>query len=122
MMNILDYLVGNTDRHWGNWGLLVDNRTNQAVSLHALMDFNQSFQSYHTLEGANCQTVYPRKQNQKEAAVEAVAKIGLNQIAEIREEWFQGRENEYRMLRKRLESLKAAEKAPCEWQRNNGQL
>ena len=122
MMNILDYLVGNTDRHWGNWGLLVDNRTNQAVSLHALMDFNQSFQSYHTLEGANCQTVYPRKQNQKEAAVEAVAKIGLNQIAEIREEWFQGRENEYRMLRKRLESLKAAEKAQCEWQRNNGQL
>ena len=100
----------------------MDNRTNQAVSLHALMDFNQSFQSYHTLEGANCQTVYPRKQNQKEAAVEAVAKIGLNQIAEIREEWFQGRENEYRMLRKRLESLKAAEKAPCEWQRNNGQL
>ena len=25
MMNILDYLVGNTDRHWENWGLLVDN-------------------------------------------------------------------------------------------------
>ena len=24
MMNILDYLVGNTDRHWENWGLLVD--------------------------------------------------------------------------------------------------
>lgn len=20
MMNIVDYLVGNTDRHWGNWG------------------------------------------------------------------------------------------------------
>lgn len=23
MMNIIDYLVGNTDRHWGNWGILV---------------------------------------------------------------------------------------------------
>ena len=22
MMNIVDYLIGNTDRHWGNWGLL----------------------------------------------------------------------------------------------------
>ena len=25
MMNIIDYLIGNTDRHWGNWGFLVDN-------------------------------------------------------------------------------------------------
>lgn len=49
MMNILDYLVGNTDRHWGNWGLLIDNRTNQAISLHALMDFNQAFQVYEKL-------------------------------------------------------------------------
>ena len=23
MMNLIDYLVGNTDRHWGNWGFLV---------------------------------------------------------------------------------------------------
>ena len=29
MMNILDYLIGNTDRHWGNWGFWLDNRTNQ---------------------------------------------------------------------------------------------
>jgi hypothetical protein len=29
MMNILDYLIGNTDRHWGNWGLFVDNATNK---------------------------------------------------------------------------------------------
>ncbi len=122
MMNILDYLIGNTDRHWGNWGLLVDNRTNQAVSLHALMDFNQSFQSYETLEGANCQTVYPRKLNQKEAAVEAAEKIGLNQIAEIQEDWFRGREKEYGILMKRLERLKEAEKASCEQRRNSSQL
>ena len=32
MMNILDYLVGNTDRHWGNWGFLVDNRTGQTAA------------------------------------------------------------------------------------------
>ena len=40
MMNILDYLVGNTDRHWENWGLLVDNETNRPIRLHDLMDFN----------------------------------------------------------------------------------
>lgn len=43
MMNILDYLVGNTDRHWGNWGFLFDNETGEILRLHDLMDFNQVF-------------------------------------------------------------------------------
>lgn len=67
MMNILDYLVGNTDRHWENWGLLIDNRNNEPVCLHALMDFNQAFRAYDTLEGAGCQTVRPILMTQKEA-------------------------------------------------------
>lgn len=29
MMNIVDYLIGNTDRHWGNWGFLVNNANNK---------------------------------------------------------------------------------------------
>lgn len=33
-MNILDYLVGNTDRHPENWGFLIDNETNRPVSLY----------------------------------------------------------------------------------------
>lgn len=111
MMNILDYLVGNIDRHWGNWGFLVDNRTNRPVSLHALMDFNQAFQSYDSLEGANCQTLYPRKISQKEAALEAVQKVGLNQIAEIDKSWFSGREKEYDMLMKRFAVLKDAKRS-----------
>ena len=60
MMNILDYLVGNTDRHWENWGLLVDNETNQPIRLHDLMDFNRAFQQYDTLDGASCLTVGKR--------------------------------------------------------------
>ena len=59
MMNIIDYLIGNTDRHWGNWGVLVDNISNKPVSLHKLMDFNQAFQAYDTIDGANCQTLIP---------------------------------------------------------------
>lgn len=106
MMNIIDYLVGNTDRHWGNWGLLIDNKTNKPVSLHPLMDFNQSFNSYDNIEGANCQTVLPRIMTQREAAIEAVGKIGLNQIAEINKQWFEGRTAEYEMLQKRLIEIK----------------
>ncbi|MBE6008917.1 MAG: hypothetical protein E7235_06940 [Lachnospiraceae bacterium] len=105
MMNILDYLIGNTDRHWGNWGLLVDNKTNKPISLHPLMDFNQSFNAYDTLEGANCQTVMPSSMTQKEAAIEAVKKIGLNQMAKIEKSWFSGRELDYTMFINRLELL-----------------
>ena len=87
MMNLLDYLVGNTDRHWGNWGFLTDNRTNKLLQLYPLMDFNKSFLAYDTLDGARCQT-NAKGQSQREAALEAVKCVGLNQIAEIKPEWF----------------------------------
>lgn len=87
MMNIVDYLIGNTDRHWGNWGVLVDNQTNEPVRLYDLMDFNRAFEAYDTLDGAKCLTT-TKNQNQREAAIEAVKKVGLNQIREIDEKWF----------------------------------
>ena len=105
MMNILDYLTGNTDRHWGNWGFLVDNQTNKPVGLHELMDFNRAFSAYDTLEGANCQTVLPRILTQKEAAQEAVEKIGLNQHREVEREWFGDRMQEYEMFLDRRDLL-----------------
>ena len=82
MMNIVDYLVGNTDRHWGNWGFWVDNHSNRLEKLHPLMDFNRAFQAYDTVEGARCLTV---KENisQREAAERGVRVIGLNQIKPI---------------------------------------
>lgn len=107
MMNILDYLIGNTDRHWGNWGFLVDNGTNQPVSLHPLMDFNQAFRSYDQLDGANCLTVLPRHMTQKEAALEAVSQIGLNQLHPINPNWFENREPDYQMLTRRLNALRS---------------
>ena len=105
MMNIVDYLVGNTDRHWGNWGLLIDNRTNKPIRLYDLMDFNKAFQAYDTVEGANCLTVQ-RKMSQKEAAIEAVQKVGLNQIKEVEDMWFKEKDTK-EMFYKRLELLKS---------------
>lgn len=109
MMNIIDYLVGNTDRHWGNWGLLVDNATNQPIRLYDLMDFNKAFQAYDTLEGANCLTTVT-KMTQKDAAIEAVKAIGLNQIKEVDLAWFTDAAAK-KMFEKRLALLKAQEKA-----------
>lgn len=105
-MNILDYLVGNIDRHPENWGFLVDNQTNECVSLYPIMDFNQSFGSYDTIEGANCQTAYPQRVTQREAAIESVKQIGLCQIKDIDENIFADAVEWKEMFYKRLEELK----------------
>lgn len=105
MMNILDYLVGNTDRHWGNWGFLFDNETGEILRLHDLMDFNQAFSAYDSPEGVACQTIPDRKLTQREAALEAVRRIGLNQMEEVKGEWF-GKNVAWReMFWRRLEEL-----------------
>lgn len=82
-MNILDYLVGNIDRHPENWGFLVDNQTNECISLYPIMDFNQSFGSYDTIDGAMCLTGRGEIKTQREAAIEAVKIIGLRQIRNV---------------------------------------
>lgn len=105
-MNILDYLVGNTDRHQENWGFLIDNTTNQPISLYPLMDFNMSFQTYDKVDGANCLTVGSRKLSQREAAIEAVKAIGLRQIRDVVMSIFEGMDQEREMFKLRLAELK----------------
>ncbi len=105
-MNILDYLTGNTDRHPENWGFLIDNDTNKYISLYPVLDFNQCFLAYDEVDGANCQTVLPERMTQREAAIEAVRKIGLRQIKEVDMSMFGGMEKEGEMFQKRLAELK----------------
>lgn len=105
-MNILDYLTGNTDRHPENWGFLVDNSTNQYVSLYPIMDFNQCFLSYDTIDGATCQTVPKRPVTQREAAIEAVRSVGLRQIREMDMSLFGDMKKEANMFLRRLDELK----------------
>ena len=108
MMNIIDYLVGNTDRHWGNWGVLVRNINNKPARLYDLMDFNQAFHSYDNIEGANCQTMFGEPINQKDAAVRSVKKIGLNQIKEVDKECFSELPQFYEMFCERLRLLQSS--------------
>ncbi len=105
MMNIIDYLIGNTDRHWGNWGFWVDNKNNKLLRLHPLMDYNKAFLSYETLSGARCHAT-DGKLSQKEAAAEAVRNIGLNQIRQIDPTWFDD-EKIKDMFFQRLDFLKS---------------
>lgn len=106
MMNVVGYLIGNTDRHWGNWGIMVNNLDNMPVCFHKLMDFNQVFNVYDSLEGANCQTTFGAHVTQKDAAIQAVKEIGLNQIKEIDKENFSKLSKYYDMFCRRLQLLK----------------
>jgi len=105
MMNIVDYLIGNTDRHWGNWGFLIDNKTNKPIGLYPLMDFNKAFNAYTTIDGAKCQTA-SNHISQKDAAIDAVKQIGLNMIANVEACWFKDSDI-YNMFVKRLNLLKS---------------
>ena len=112
-MNIIDYLVGNTDRHWGNWGVWIDNNTNKILGLHPLMDFNKAFTSYDSIDGALCQT-HPGHYSQKDAAIEAVNQIGLNQLSEVDKEWFSSKE-QWLMFNERLDVLRNVQHPKEEW-------
>ena len=103
------YLVGNTDRHPENWGFLIDNDTNRWISLYPVMDFNQSFLSYDTLDGASCQPLFPAVVSQKDAAIDAVKHIGLRQIREVDMSIFGRFTQEAAMFERRLAELRKAE-------------
>jgi hypothetical protein len=67
---------------------------------------SQSFKAYDTMEGALCLTVQGKQpMTQQEAATEAVAKIGLNQIAPIPDALFAGRDDVREMFWKRYRAL-----------------
>ena len=68
------------------------------------MDFNKAFLAYDTLDGALCQT-NTKRQSQREAALEGVCAVGLNQIAGVQAEWFDDPAR-WQMFRSRLEELK----------------
>ena len=104
MMNIIDYLVGNTDRHRGNWGFWIDNATNLPLKLHPPDGSQQVFSGYENIEGARCLTT-GTPMNQLDAAMIGVRSVGLNQIREVKREWFDDR-SEWEMFSRRLGVLR----------------
>lgn len=71
---IADYLCSNRDRHFGNWGFYMDNRTGKLLRIHPLYDHNNAFDSEFMADktGGVCQLL-PGK-SQKEAALYAIKK------------------------------------------------
>lgn len=42
-MNVVDYILGNSDRHDCNWGFFVDNNSDKLLGLYPLMDHDHAF-------------------------------------------------------------------------------
>ena len=72
---------------------------------HDLQAFNRTVQQHDTLDGANCLTIGKRHLSQREAAVEAVQAIGLNQIRDVESAVFAGYEEYGEMFSSRLEEM-----------------
>ena len=105
MMNIIDYLIGNNDRHPNNWGVLIDNKTNKILKLYSLMDFNKAFKNYNNISGGRCLTT-KESMSQMEAAVEAVKDVGLNLKRSIQKSIFDGSKAKDKMFYARLNRIK----------------
>ena len=72
---------------------------------HDLQAFNWTVQQHDTLDGTNCLTVGKRHLSQREAAMEAVQAIGLNQVCDVEGSVFVGYEQYGEMLSSRLEEM-----------------
>lgn len=75
-MQIADYLVGNTDRHWENWELWFDD--NRKLSMGKLMDFNHAFEATEDTANLPYQVVYSETVSQEKAAIDAIRKRNLH--------------------------------------------
>ncbi len=71
-MILADYLVGNSDRHWGNWGYLVDNTG--TLSFAPIMDFNHAFEAKSN-NICKPELIYGEQKTELEAAYEALTYI-----------------------------------------------
>ena len=74
-MQIADYLIGNTDRHWENWELWFSD--DRKLVFGKLMDFNHAFEATEETMNLPYQVVYGKTVSQKDAAIEAVRQLGM---------------------------------------------
>ena len=58
LIDLVDYLTLNTDRHFGNLGFLVNNETNKLKGFMPLYDFNYSFHNYSTSRNGDFSPAY----------------------------------------------------------------
>lgn len=69
---VADYLLSNADRHFGNWGFYMSNRTGEIIGMHPLFDHNNCFDPgfIKNPDEVECQLIPGKKQ--RESALYAI--------------------------------------------------
>lgn len=102
-MQIADYILGNPDRHIGNYGFFMNNETGKLISMHPLFDHDHAFN--------NSATIQPQSYEENilllDAASEALMHVDVNlkQLHQMdkpdelsREQWNGVMERTYNLL------------------------
>ena len=77
-MAVADYVTANTDRHFENWGFLVDNSTNEISAFSPLFDLNQSLIADQFDSDIGKLVYEPTGKSFEESAAEYAALSGLD--------------------------------------------
>lgn len=102
-MAVIDYIIANMDRHGGNWGFWIDNKTGKITGLHPLYDHNISFDGigneYYRYTGL--------KTTVKELAVQAEKelKLDLSPLQHLDEKMFDSYNISYSAFQKRIRDV-----------------
>lgn len=73
-MQIVDYILGNEDRHGANFGFFMENESGKLLGLYPLMDHDHAFSEEETILSQTSE----EKETLKEAAYDAIYHIKLN--------------------------------------------
>jgi hypothetical protein len=77
-MAVVDYVLGNTDRHCQNWGFLVCTDTNEIAGMAPLFDHNQALVGDELGTGFDELIYEPTGRSMLQSAVEAFADSGIS--------------------------------------------
>lgn len=85
---VVDYLCSNVDRHYGNWGFFMSNKSGAIIGMHPLFDHNNAFDfnDIRGLQVTRCQLL-PGK-SLKDAAFYAIKQCDLRCIKSVTRDFF----------------------------------
>ena len=85
---VVDYLISNSDRHGGNWGFYMNNKTGKLIGMHPLFDHNNAFDKafMNDKNGGICQLIIGK--TQKEAAMYAIKHCDFRCIKPVKKNMF----------------------------------
>jgi len=99
-MQIMTYLIGDLDKHDGNWGFFRDNTTGKLKCIHPMFDFNCAFEGYYEKDGGWCiaeeidiplgdgEFDFRPTKTQKQVALEGISQVSIHQVHPISRDMF----------------------------------